>query len=163
MQIGEFKIGMIHGHQILPWGDIEALTNVQRELGCDILLSGHTHQISIQAKDKKFYINPGSISGAFSHIIADPSPSFVLIMLQGEEARAYLYVLNDKTENFELTTVEFIKGGDNYKEVKAEENEEEEEEQEEEKKEEKKDEIIKDENKQEEIKEDSDKNEIKDE
>ena len=163
VQIGEFKIGMIHGHQILPWGDIEALTNVQRELGCDILLSGHTHQISIQAKDKKFYINPGSISGAFSHIIADPSPSFVLIMLQGEEARVYLYVLNDKTENFELTTVEFIKGGDNYKEVKAEENEEEEEEQEEEKKEEKKDEIIKDENKQEEIKEDSDKNEIKDE
>ena len=72
-------------------------------------------------------------------------------MLQGEEARAYLYVLNDKSQNFELTTVEFIKGGDNYKEVKAEENEEEEEEQEEEKKEEKKDEIIKDENKQEEI------------
>ena len=38
VQIGEFKIGMIHGHQVLPWGDIDALTNVQRELGCDILL-----------------------------------------------------------------------------------------------------------------------------
>ena len=166
VQIGEFKIGMIHGHQVLPWGDIDALTNVQRELGCDILLSGHTHQISIQAKDKKFYINPGSISGAFSHLIADPSPSFVLIMLQGEEARAYLYVLNDKSQNFELTTVEFIKGGDNYKEVKAEENEEEEEEQEEEKKEEEKKEDAKEENKQDEIneiKEESDKNEIKDE
>ena len=43
VQIGEFKIGMIHGHQVLPWGDHEALANVQRELGCDILLSGHTH------------------------------------------------------------------------------------------------------------------------
>ena len=102
VQIGEFKIGMIHGHQVLPWGDIDALTNVQRELGCDILLSGHTHQISIQAKDKKFYINPGSISGAFSHLIADPSPSFVLMVLQGEEARVFLYILNDKSENFEL-------------------------------------------------------------
>ena len=120
VQIGEFKIGMIHGHQVLPWGDIDALTNVQRELGCDILLSGHTHQISIQAKDKKFYINPGSISGAFSHLIADPSPSFVLMVLQGEEARVFLYILNDKSENFELTTLEFIKGGDNYKEVKSE-------------------------------------------
>ena len=166
VQIGEFKIGMIHGHQVLPWGDIDALTNVQRELGCDILLSGHTHQISIQAKDKKFYINPGSISGSFSHLIADPSPSFVLMVLQGEEARVFLYILNDKSENFELTTLEFIKGGNNYKEVKEEENDEEEEEVEDEKKEKKvenKEEAKDEENKEEEIKEESDKNEIKDE
>ena len=169
VQIGEFKIGMIHGHQVLPWGDIDALTNVQRELGCDILLSGHTHQISIKAKDKKFYINPGSISGAFSHLIADPSPSFVLMVLQGEEARVYLYILKDKTQKFELTTVEFTKGGEEYKIVKEEEdNEEEEEENEEEKKEkknndeEKKDEI-KEDNKDEENKEEVEKNEIKDE
>ena len=145
VQIGEFKI---------------------RELGCDILLSGHTHQISIQAKDKKFYINPGSISGSFSHLIADPSPSFVLMVLQGEEARVFLYILNDKSENFELTTLEFIKGGDNYKEVKEEENDEEEEEVEDEKKEKKvenKEEAKDEENKEEEIKEESDKNEIKDE
>ena len=172
VQIGEFKIGMIHGHQVLPWGDLEALTNIQRELGCDILLSGHTHQIGIKTKDKKFYINPGSISGAFSHLIADPSPSFVLMVLQGEEARAYLYILNDKKQKFELTTVEFIKGGDDYKIVKEEENEEEEEEEDDkkEKKEEKKenkDDNINNENnnKNEEIKEDNDndKNEIKDE
>ena len=165
VQIGEFKIGMIHGHQVLPWGDIDALTNVQRELGCDILLSGHTHQIGIKVKDKKFYINPGSISGAFSHLIADPSPSFVLMVLQGEEARAYLYILNDKDQKFELSTVEFIKGGDDYKLVKEEENEEEEEENEDDKKE-KKDES---EEKKEEIKENNikeeeeEKNEIKEE
>ena len=163
VQIGEFKIGMIHGHQVLPWGDIDALTNIQRELGCDILLSGHTHQIGIKAKDKKFYINPGSISGAFSHLIADPSPSFVLMVLQGEEARAYLYILNDKSQKFELTTVEFIKGGDDYKIIKEEENEEEEEEIEE-KKEEKKEEIKEENNVAESNnKEDSEKNEIKDE
>ena len=166
VQIGEFKIGMIHGHQVLPWGDIEALTNIQRELGCDILLSGHTHQIGIKAKDKKFYINPGSISGAFSHLIADPSPSFVLMVLQGEEARAYLYILNDKNQKFELTTVEFIKGGDEYKIVKEEENEEEEEENDEDKKEnkeeneEKKEEVKENEN---ENKDEEEKNEIKEE
>ena len=176
VQIGEFKIGMIHGHQVLPWGDLDALTNVQRELGCDILLSGHTHQIDIKVKDKKFYINPGSISGAFSHLIADPSPSFVLMVLQGEEARAYLYLLNDKSQNFELTTVEFIKGGEEYKVVKEEEdNEEEEEENEgedkkdkkkdneknEEKEEDKKDEIKDEDNKEEISKEESEKDEIK--
>ena len=95
VQIGEFKIGMIHGHQVLPWGDQESLSNVQRELGCDILLSAHTHQIEVRAKEGKFFINPGSISGAFSYSMPDPTPSFVLMVLQGEEAIVYLYVLND--------------------------------------------------------------------
>ena len=30
VQIGNFKIGIIHGHQVLPWGDLEALAAVQR-------------------------------------------------------------------------------------------------------------------------------------
>ena len=89
VQIGEFKIGMIHGDQLLPWGDQESLSNVQRELGCDILLSAHTHQIEVRAKEGKFFIS------AFSYSMPDPTPSFVLMVLQGEEAIVYLYVLND--------------------------------------------------------------------
>jgi vacuolar protein sorting-associated protein 29 len=156
VQIGEFKIGMIHGHQVLPWGDLDALTNIQRELGCDILLSGHTHQIDIKVKDKKFYINPGSISGAFSHLIADPNPSFVLMVLQGEEAIVYLYILNDKSQKFELSKIEFSKGANEYKVVKDEEENEEEEEEEEEKKEKsdkKEEEVKKEDNKEESDKE----------
>lgn len=80
---------MIHGHQVLPWGDQESLSNVQRELGCDILLSAHTHQIEVRAKEGKFFIS------AFSYSMPDPTPSFVLMVLQGEEAIVYLYVLND--------------------------------------------------------------------
>ena len=76
--IGEFKIGLIHGHQILPWGNAESLSSIQRELDCDILLSGNTHQINVKVVDNKLFINPGSISGAFSNVVADPSPSFVL-------------------------------------------------------------------------------------
>ena len=166
VQIGEFKIGMIHGHQILPWGDLDALTNVQRELGCDILLSGHTHQIEIKVKDKKFYINPGSISGAFSHSIADPNPRFVLMVLQGEEAIVYLYILNDKSQKFELKKLEFSKGANEYKEVKDEEEAEEEEDEEEEKKDKEKQENKeekKDEQKEEEKEEEGNENEIKEE
>ena len=162
VQIGEFKIGMIHGHQVLPWGDLDALTNIQRELGCDILLSGHTHQIDIKVKDKKFYINPGSISGAFSHLIADPNPSFVLMVLQGEEAIVYLYILNDKSQKFELSKIEFSKGSNEYKMVKdEEENEEEEEDEEKDDKKEKSDK--KEEEQKEELKEKEDEEENKEE
>ena len=121
--IGEFKIGMIHGHQILPWGNAES--TIQRELDCDILLSGHTHEINVKVIDNKLYINPGSISGAFSNCVADPSPSFVLMVLQGTEAIIYLYVLNDRTQKFDVNKIEFTKGGENYRMANENENEEE--------------------------------------
>merc|ERR1712116_110517 len=42
--VGQFKIGLCHGHQIVPWGDPESLASLQRQLGVDILISGHTHK-----------------------------------------------------------------------------------------------------------------------
>ena len=120
--IGEFKIGMIHGHQILPWGNTDSLSAIQRELDCDILLSGNTHEINVKVLDNKLYINPGSISGAFSNCVADPSPSFVLMVLQGTEAIIYLYVLNDRSQKFDVNKIEFTKGAENYKIVNDNEN-----------------------------------------
>ena len=125
--IGEFKIGLIHGHQILPWGNVESLSSVQRELDCDILLSGNTHQTNVTVLDNKLYINPGSISGVFSNVVADPSPSFVLMVLQGTEAIIYVYVLNDRTQKFDVNKIEYTKGAENYRVANDNENENEEE------------------------------------
>jgi vacuolar protein sorting-associated protein 29 len=127
VQIGEFKIGMIHGHQVLPWGNIEALSSITRELDCDILLSGNTHEVCVKVSDNKLYINPGSISGAFSDSIADPSPSFILMVLQGPEAIIYIYTLNDRTQKFDVNKIEFTKGDENYRVANENENENEEE------------------------------------
>ena len=121
--IGEFKIGLVHGHQVLPWGNLDALSSVQRELDCDILLSGHTHEVNLKVLDNKLYINPGTISGAFSNSIADPSPSFVLMVLQGQEAIIYLYILNDRTQKFDVNKIEYTKGAENYRVVNDNENE----------------------------------------
>ena len=125
VQIGDFQIGLIHGHQVLPWGDLESLANIQRSLGCDILLSGHTHKTSIQVKENKLYINPGSISGAFSPLIEDIIPSFILMVLQGEEAIIYLYTLNDKNKKFEVNKYEYTRGAIDYKNIENNEDEEE--------------------------------------
>ena len=121
--IGEFKIGMIHGHQVLPWGDTDSLSCIARQLDCDIFISGNTHQIGVKVLDNKLYINPGSISGAFSDIVADPSPSFILMVLTGTEAIVYLYVLNDRTQKFDVSKVEYRKGGEKYNIVNENENE----------------------------------------
>ena len=121
--IGDFKIGMIHGHQILPIGDTESLSRVARQLDCDIFISGNTHQIGVKVLDNKLYINPGSISGAFSNVVPDPSPSFILMVLTGMEAIVYLYVLNDKTQKFDVSKVEYRKGAEKYNVVNDNENE----------------------------------------
>lgn len=122
VQIGEFKIGMIHGHQVLPWGSIDALSSIQRELGCDILLSGHTHMFDLKNKDGKFFLNPGSISGSFSSVCPSPSPSFILMVLTGEEATIYVYALNEgKKGKFEVSKIEFNKGANEFKKIEDEE------------------------------------------
>ncbi len=125
VQIGEFKIGMIHGHQVIPWGDAEALANVQRQLNCDILLSGHTHSNSVSIYDGKYFINPGSISGAYSSLNPAPVPSFVLMVIQGDFAIVYLYELNDKTKKFVVAKMEFTKNSNELRNVADEEEEEE--------------------------------------
>ena len=68
LEISGFKIGLIHGHQIVPWGDVDALSQCQRELECDILVSGHTHASSVNCVEGKYLINPGSATGAYSGI-----------------------------------------------------------------------------------------------
>lgn len=47
LQIAGFKVGVCHGHQVVPWGDKEALAILQRQLGVDILVTGHTHEFKV--------------------------------------------------------------------------------------------------------------------
>lgn len=64
--VGQFKIGLIHGHQVIPWGDMASLALLQRQLDVDILISGHTHKFEAFENENKFYINPGSATGAYN-------------------------------------------------------------------------------------------------
>lgn len=64
--VGQFRIGLSHGHQVVPWGDPEALALIQRQLDVDILISGHTHKFEAYEHENKFYINPGSATGAYN-------------------------------------------------------------------------------------------------
>jgi vacuolar protein sorting-associated protein 29 len=65
IQIGQFKIGLTHGHQIVPWADAHSLAMIQRQMDVDILISGHTHKNEVNEYEGKWFINPGSITGAY--------------------------------------------------------------------------------------------------
>mmetsp|Transcript_25214 Transcript_25214/g.84164 ORF Transcript_25214/g.84164 Transcript_25214/m.84164 type:complete len:154 (-) Transcript_25214:330-791(-) len=91
-QVGEFRVGVIHGHQIVPWGDQEALSKCAGKLGVDILVSGHSHKHSIVDLGGKFLINPGSVTGACNSLGEfDVVPSFMLMAIQGSSVTLYTY------------------------------------------------------------------------
>jgi putative phosphoesterase len=39
---------------------------LQRQMDVDILITGHTHKFEAFERDNKFFINPGSATGAFN-------------------------------------------------------------------------------------------------
>ena len=105
--IGQFKVGLCHGHQVLPWGDPDALGSLQRQLDCDILVTGHTHKQETLEYDGKWFVNPGSITGAYSCTDSSIQPSFVLMAVQGAKVVTYSYVLEG--EDVQVSKKEFTK------------------------------------------------------
>lgn len=63
---GPLRIGLIHGHQVVPLGDTESLSAIARKLDVDILISGSTHKFEAFEYEGRFFINPGSATGAFT-------------------------------------------------------------------------------------------------
>mmetsp|Transcript_9346 Transcript_9346/g.13689 ORF Transcript_9346/g.13689 Transcript_9346/m.13689 type:complete len:246 (+) Transcript_9346:195-932(+) len=94
VQVGHFRIGVVHGHQIVPWGDHMSLAMVRRKLDVDILISGHTHKNEVVEHDGCYHINPGSITGAYSSLSDEEvTPSFILLAVQGSKVVCYVYEL----------------------------------------------------------------------
>ncbi|KAJ6893788.1 hypothetical protein NC652_027763 [Populus alba x Populus x berolinensis] len=113
LTIGQFKLGLCHGHQLLvlfwfdaikvvPWGDLDSLAMLQRQLDVDILVTGHTHQFTAYKHEGGVVINPGFATGAYSNITYDANPSFVLMDIDGLRVVVYVYELIDGESPAEL-------------------------------------------------------------
>ncbi|KAJ3089512.1 Vacuolar protein sorting-associated protein 29 [Quaeritorhiza haematococci] len=109
VQHGQLKIGLLHGHQVIPWGDPQALSIVARKMDVDVLVSGHTHRFEAYEYEGRFFVNPGSATGAFSTLTAgtgESTPSFVLMDVQGATVVMYIYQLINgevKVEKLDFT------------------------------------------------------------
>lgn len=80
---GSLRIGFTHGHTIIPPGDADALLIAARQMDVDILLWGGTHRFEAFELEGRFFVNPGSATGALSTGYwpegEDPTPSFCLM------------------------------------------------------------------------------------
>lgn len=62
--VDNFRIGFTNGYQIVPRSDPLSLLAFAREINVDILIWGGTHKVEAYTLDGKFFINPGSATGA---------------------------------------------------------------------------------------------------
>lgn len=60
------KIGVIHGHQIIPANDRLSLLFCAQSMDVDILLSGNTNKFEAYKFGERFFLNPGSATGTWS-------------------------------------------------------------------------------------------------
>ncbi|KAF9225756.1 Metallo-dependent phosphatase [Gyrodon lividus] len=88
------RIGIMHGHQCVPTGDLDALSALARQMDVDVLISGHTHTFQAIEYGGRFFVNPGSATGAWTGLRnSDPVPSFALMDIQGAVVVTYVYQL----------------------------------------------------------------------
>ena len=60
------RIGFTHGHTIVPTADPDALLIAARQMDVDVLLWGGTHKFEAYELEGRFFVNPGSATGAFT-------------------------------------------------------------------------------------------------
>ncbi|KAF5843835.1 subunit of retromer complex [Dunaliella salina] len=91
--VGDFRLGLIHGHQVIPWGDQGGLSLLHRQLGVDVLVTAHVHEHKIVKTENGLQISLGSATGAYSSMQQSVTPSFVLLDIDGSKITAYTYHL----------------------------------------------------------------------
>jgi vacuolar protein sorting-associated protein 29 len=70
-----------------------------------ILLDSHKNEVVLQ--DGSYHINPGSITGAYSALNPDSTPSFILLAIQESKLVCYVYeLINGEVE---VSKTEFTK------------------------------------------------------
>ncbi|MBR0472417.1 MAG: YfcE family phosphodiesterase [Methanosphaera sp.] len=82
IEVDDVKIGLTHG-VVYPKGDCQQLYYLAKELGVDILVSGHTHRPLIKQEADVLLLNPGS---ATQPRLSEPS--VMLLEVNGSEVNA---------------------------------------------------------------------------
>lgn len=60
-----------------------------------MLVSGNSHDMKYTTLNNKHFINPGSMTGAYSTLNASSVPSFIIIEIKQVDVTIYFYSLVD--------------------------------------------------------------------
>ncbi len=99
VEYGDLIIGLVHGHQVYPRGDVVKLGALADSMGVQILVTGHTHfpQLeTIKTARPHIILNPGSATGCWG---GDPRatgiPSFMEMEVRGRAIDVSLFEVSE--------------------------------------------------------------------
>lgn len=95
LRLEEYDIGLVHGSEIHPRGDPSQTYELAEKMNVDILISGHTHAMSIQHMYHRLFLNPGSATGAWGGGPATLKPSFMILEIYGNRIAVHCYELTN--------------------------------------------------------------------
>jgi len=120
---GKLKVGLISGFEVVPKSDPLSLLAQARMMDVDILIYGSTHKVEAYTLDGKFFINPGSATGAFNSDSMDADDVDIIegIIKESIDAKKVESHENEKTGESESESTN--KTGDDVQDSKTVENE----------------------------------------
>ncbi|MCD4740255.1 YfcE family phosphodiesterase [archaeon] len=98
LELDSIKIGVIHGKGIVPRGDLRQLRKHAKRMKARVLVHGHTHKLHVEEQDGILFINPGSATGSQGGGTTQEQPSFIIIELNGKQAKIRKITKNQETE-----------------------------------------------------------------
>ncbi|CAD6499516.1 BgTH12-03628 [Blumeria graminis f. sp. triticale] len=110
---GSLRIGFLEGFTTVAPAETDLLLAEANKLDVDVLCWAGTHRFDAYELENKFFINPGSVTGAFATSWAtegdeEPVPSFCLMDVQGIGLTLYVYQLRKDAMGVESVTVEKV-------------------------------------------------------
>jgi putative phosphoesterase len=102
------KVGVHHGAGVHPRGDLAKLALKAKQLGVEVLVTGHTHypQVALVREQGVVIVNPGSATGAWGgDLRASLTPSFATMEVSGR--KLVVEVKEVRGSKFEVSRFEF--------------------------------------------------------
>jgi len=108
---GSLRIGFLEGFTMVAPMETDLMLAEANKLDVDVLCWGGTHRFDAYEYENKFFVNPGSATGAFSGWVGEEEemvPSFCLMDVQGIGLTLYVYQLRKDANGVESVNVEKI-------------------------------------------------------
>lgn len=102
------RIGVYHGAGVHPRGDLAKLALKAKQLGVEVLVTGHTHypKVALVREQEVVVVNPGSATGVWGgDARASLTPSFAIMEVSGRDLVVEVKELRDL--RFEVARFEF--------------------------------------------------------
>jgi len=108
VEIGDskLKVALFHGTGVHPRGDAVQLAQIAKDMGVSILISGHTHHLSIHDQEGILLLNPGSATGAWGGSSSGAEPTMMTLRI--EEKKIYIGRVELQSTSGEYILKEYV-------------------------------------------------------